>query len=111
MKSLFLDIKRTIKTELGNILEKLTHCHKRREQADLDDCDNETCASTQFLQIQIYQLNDLQESLECYCNVLRVFGFNRAKYDLNLVISFLLPNLFNEKDIEPTVIKKANQFI
>ena len=57
------------------------------------------------------QLNDNQESLERYCNVLPVFGFSSAKYDLNLIKSYLLPILVNERDIEPTVIKKANQFI
>ena len=57
------------------------------------------------------QLFDLQESLERYCNVLPVFGFKSAKYDLNLIKSYLLPILVNERDIEPTVIKKANQFI
>ena len=92
-------------------MEKLTQRHNRREQADLDDCDDETCASTQFLQIQKNQLIDLQESLERYCNVLPVFGFNSAKYDLNLIKSYLLPILVNERNIEPTVIKKANQFI
>ena len=46
LKNLFPDIETTIKKELGSILEKLTHFHKRREQADLDDCDNEICAST-----------------------------------------------------------------
>ena len=40
-----------------------------------------------------------------------MFGFNSAKYDLNLIKSYLLPILVNERDIEPTVIKKANQFI
>ena len=40
-----------------------------------------------------------------------MFGFNSAKYDLNLVKPYLLPNFVNERDIEPTVIKKANQFI
>ena len=40
-----------------------------------------------------------------------LFGCNSAKYDLNLVKSYLLPILVNERDIEPTVIKKANQFI
>ena len=40
-----------------------------------------------------------------------MFGFNSAKYDLNLIKSYLLPILLNEGDIEPTVIKKANQFI
>ena len=57
------------------------------------------------------QLIDLQESLERYCNVLPLFGFNSGKYDLNLIKSYLLPILVNERDIESTVIKKANQFI
>ena len=33
------------------------------------------------------------------------------KYDLNLIKSYLLPILVNERDIEPTVIKKTNHFI
>ena len=45
------------------------------------------------------QLIDLQESLERYCNVLPVFGFNSAKYDLNLIKSYVLPILINERDI------------
>ena len=57
------------------------------------------------------QLFDLHESLERYCNVLPVFGFNSAKYDLNLVKSYVLTILVDERDIEPTVIKKVNQFI
>ena len=40
-----------------------------------------------------------------------LFGFNSAKYDLNLIKSYLLPILVNERDIEPTVITKANHFI
>ena len=111
MKNLFLDIETTIKINLGSNLEKITQRHNRREQVDLDDCDNETCASTQFLQIQKNQLIDLQEFLERYCNVLPAFGFNSANYDLNLIKSYLLSILINERDIEPTVIKKANQFI
>ena len=75
-----------------------------------DDCDNEICASTQLLQMQENQLIVLQESLERYSDVLSVFGFNREKYDLNLIKSYSLPILVNERDIEPTVIKKANQF-
>ena len=70
MKNLFLEIETTIRIKLGIILEKLTQRYNRREQTDLDDCDNEICASTQFLQIQKNQLIDLQESLERYCNVL-----------------------------------------
>ena len=115
MKLFFLDIGTTIKIKLGSILEKLTQCHNRRESARFDmshdNCDNEICVPTQFLQIQRNQLFDLQESLERYCNVLPVFGFNSAECDLNSIKSYLLPILVNERDIEPTVIKKANQFI
>ena len=96
-------------------MEKLTQRQKRRESARFeriqDDCDKEFCSSTQFLQIQKNQLIDLQESLERYCDVLPVFGFKSAKNDLNLIKSYLLPFLVNERDIEPTVIKKTNRFI
>ena len=111
MKNVFFDIETTIKIKLGSILEKLTRRHNRREQADLDDCDNDTCMSTQFLQIQKKHLIDSQEHLERYCNVLPIFGFNSAKYDLNLIKSCFLPVLVNERNIESTVIKNANHFI
>ena len=56
MKNLFLDIETTKKIKRDSILEKLTQRHNRREHARFDmsqnDCDNEICASTQFLQIQ-----------------------------------------------------------
>ena len=114
-KNSFLDIKTTIKNKLGNTLEKLTKRHNRRESARFDmsqdDCDNEICASTQFLQIQKNHIFDLQGSLERYFNVLTAFGFHSAKYDLKLIKSYLLPILVNEREIEPTVIKKVNQFI
>ena len=111
LKNLFPYIKTIVKIKLGSILEKFAQCHNRREQADLEYYDNEICASTQFLQIEKNQLIDLQESLQRYCNVLPVFGFNSAKYDLNLIKSFLLPILVNERDIEPIVFMKSNQFI
>ena len=57
------------------------------------------------------QLIYLQEHLKRYCNVLPVFGFNSAKYDPKLIKFYLLPTLVNERNIEPTVIKKENQFI
>ena len=106
MKNLFLDIETTVKIKLGSILKKLTQRQNRREQADLDDCDNVICASTQFLQIQKNQLIDLQESLDRYCNVLPVFGFNSAKYDLKLIKSYLLPILFNEETLNPLSSRK-----
>ena len=73
------------------------------------DCivEEEKDLSTQFLQMQKNQLIDLQEHFERYCNVLQVFGFNSANYDINLIKSYLLPILVNERDIEPTVIKKS----
>ena len=49
--------------------------------------------------------------MERYFNVLPVVGFNSAKYDLNLIKSYLLPIPVNERNIEPTAIKKTNQFI
>ena len=78
MKNFFFDIETRINIKLGSILEKLTQRNIRREQADLDDCDNETCTSTQFLQIQKKQLIDLQEHLERYCKVLPI-GFQQRK--------------------------------
>ena len=61
--------------------------------------------------MQKNQLIELQEHPERYCNVLPVFGFISEKYDINLTKSYLLPILINEKNMEPTVIKKANQFV
>ena len=61
--------------------------------------------------MQKNHLVDLQEHFERYCNVLPVFGFNSAKYDINLIKSHLLPYLVNDRGSEPTVKKKANQFV
>ena len=61
--------------------------------------------------MQKNQLLDLQEHLERYCNVLPVFGFNSSKYYINLIKRYLLPLLVNERELEPTIIKKANQFV
>ena len=115
MKNLFLDIETTVKIKLGNILEKLTQRHNRESMRGL------TLVKMIMITKFVPQLNshgfkknqiiDLQEALERYYNVLPVFGFNSAKYDLNLIKSYLLPILVNERDIEPTVIEKANQFI
>ena len=67
--------------------------------------------STQFRQRQKNQLIGLQEHFELYCNTLLIFGFNSAKYDINLIKSYLLPIVVNDRQIELTVIKKANQFV
>ena len=60
--------------------------------------------------MQKKQMIELQEHLERYCNVLPVFGFCSAKY-INLIKSYLLPILINERNMEPTLIKKTNQFV
>ena len=67
--------------------------------------------STQFLRIQKNQLMDLTQHLERYVNTLPVFGFNNRRCDLNLINSCLIPYLIFNKEIEPAVNKKANDFI
>ena len=57
------------------------------------------------------QLIDLQEHLDRYCNVLPVFGFNSAKYDINLIKSYLLPIFINESNMEPIVNKKVKRIV
>ena len=116
MKLKFLEIETAIKSKQTRTLESLNerHCRDQRVFEFKDHCfkdDNEKKdASTQFLQMQKNQLIELQEHLERYCNVLLVFGFDSSKYDINLIKSYLLPILINERNMEPTVIKKANQF-
>ena len=111
MKNFFLDIETTIKIKLGSILEKLTQRHNRRSKQIWMIVITKLVPQLNSCRYKKNQLIDLQESLERYCNVLPLFGFNSAKDDLNLIKSFSLPILINERDIEPTVIKKANQFI
>ena len=92
MKNLFLDIETTIKIKLGNILEKLTQCHNWRGQARLDlsqdDCDNEICASTQFLQIQKKSINwssrISRTLLQCFTSV--CFQQSKIRSQLNQIL-------------------------
>ena len=117
MKLKFLEIETAIKSKLTRTLESVNErcCRNQRgfefEDHCFEDDNEEKDASTQFLQMQKNQLTELQEHLERYCNVLQVFGFNSAKYDINLIKSYLLPILINERNMEPIVIKKANQFV
>ena len=115
MKLIFSEVETAIKIKLCAILEQLNQRRNRAEKVSsfVDYCivEEEKDLSTQFLQWQKNQLIDLQENFERYCNVSPVFGFNSAKYDINLITSYLLPILVNEGENEPTVIKKANQFV
>ena len=64
-----------------------------------EDVNDDKVASTQFLQMPKNQLIALHEHVERYCNVVPVFEFNGAKYDINLFKSFLLPKLINERNM------------
>ena len=117
MKLKFLEIEKAIKSKLTRTLETLyeRRCRNQRvfefEDRCFEDDNEEKDASTQFLQMLKNQLVELQEHLERYCNVWPVFGFTSAKYDINLIKSFLLPILINERNMEPTVTEKTNQFV
>ena len=117
MKLKFLEVETPIKSKLTRTLESLNEDRYRNQRVFefedycFEDDNEEKDASTQFLQMQKNELIELQEHLERYCNVLPVFGFNSAKHDINLIKSYLLPILIKERIMEPTVIKKANQFV
>ena len=57
------------------------------------------------------QLIDLMQHLERYTNTLPVFRFNSVRSGINLIKSYLITYLIIEKEIEPSVIKKANDFV
>ena len=117
MKLKFLEVETAIKSKLTRTPDTLNEgrCRNQRvfefEDHCFEDDNEEKDASTQFLQMQKNQLVELQEHLERYCNVLPVFGFNSAKYNINSIKSSSLPILINERNMEHTVIKKANQFV
>ena len=56
------------------------------------------------------QLIDLMQNLERYTNTLPVFRFNSVRYGINFSKSYLITYLIIEKEIEPSVIKKLNDF-
>ena len=115
MKWNFIEVETAIKIKLCAVLEQLNHGRNQAERVSnfADDCfvEEEKDLVTQVLQMQKNQLIDLQEHFKRDCSVLSVFGFNRAKYDINLIKSYLWPILVNEQDIGLKVMKKANQFV
>ena len=119
MRMSFLEIETAIESRLSHVMGLLNERRSRRkatftfedECCEADDSSEEKDVSTQFLHLQKKQLIQLQEHSERYCNVLPVFGFNSGKYDINLIKKYLLPILVEDKDIEPIVIKKANQYM
>ena len=112
MKLNFIEVETAIKIKLCALLEQLNQRLNRAEKVSnfVDNSiieDEEKDLSTQFLQMQKNQSFDLEEHFQRYFNVSPVFGFNSAKYDFNLIKSYLFLILVNERDIEPTVIKKS----
>ena len=116
MRAKFSSFEAIIRARVNAICENLK---KRKDQnASTFECederteeDDEADMSTQFLQMQKNQLLDIQQQFERYVNNLPVFGFNSGKNDLNLIKSYLLRYPIHERDIQPTVIKKANHFV
>ena len=113
----FIEVETAVKIKLFSVLEQLNQRRSQRDRVidfDSDEYFNNTTEeelSTQFLQMEKNQLIELKEQFERYCNTLPVFGFNSAKFDNNLIKSYMLPIPVNKKQFEPTVIKKANQFV
>ena len=116
MQTKFASIQEIINSRVKAIFEKMNEkkgCTNPASDFE-DECieeEEEADMSTQFLQMQKNQLLDLQQHFERYINTFPVFGFNSGKYDLNLIKSYLLPYLIHERDIQPTVIKKANHSV
>ena len=102
-----MEVETKIKSKLTRTLESLNErrCRNQRvfefEDHCFQDDNEEKDASTQCSQMQKNQLIELQEYLESYCNILPVFEFNSAKYDINLIKSYLLPILINGRNMEP----------
>ena len=92
MKLKFLEVETTIRSKLTRTLESLNErrCRKQRVFEFKDHCiedDNEEKhTSTEFLQMRKNQLLELQEHLECYCNVLPVFGFSKLRHQLDQIL-------------------------
>ena len=101
------DVDTAIKSKLTRNLESLNErrCRNQRVFDFEDQCfedDNEKkAASILSSQMQQNQLIELQEHLDRYWNVLPVFGFISAEYDMNVIISYLLSIIINERNMEP----------
>ena len=117
MRKKFQDVEVAVNERMKKIFDQLNECGKNYSSNKFeygDECieDSEDAdLSTQFLRIQKNQNIDLKQHLERYVNTLPVFGFNSGRYDLNLIISFLIPYLIRDKEQKTSVIQKANVFI
>ena len=105
----FLAAEAEIKTRLNDVSSRLQIISET--QPNISSEKDDSNATKSFLRIQQKQLLDLQRHFNNYVDTLPVFGFNSGKYDLNLIKAYIIPHLLNDRAIQPTVIKKANQFI
>ena len=117
MRTNFQEIENFINDRVKKFFDKLNArtLTERQEVFDYEDeCaenEEEDDTSTQSLRIKKNQLIDLKQHLERYVNTLPLFGFNSGRCDLNLLKSYLIPYLIRDKEIDPTVLKKASDFI
>ena len=115
MKLKFLEHETSVNCKLYHFFSTINQrgCCKEPVLELEDECieEKEQDVSTQLLQTQKNQLFNLQDPLKRYCKVLPVYGFNSWKCEINLIKSYLLPVLFNERGFEPIVITKANQVV
>ena len=109
MRPKLLAVEAEIKTRLSDISSRLQVVSET--QPNISNKTEDSNASENFLRFQQKQLPDLQRHFDSYVDTLPVFGFNSGKYDLNLIKTYLIPHLITDRSIQPTVIKKANQFI
>ena len=106
LKPKFLAVEAEIKTRLSDVSSRLQIISET--QPNISSETDDSNATKNFLRIQQKQLFD---HFNNYVDTLPVFGFNSGKYDLNLIKAYIIPHLFNDRAIHPTVIKEANPFI
>ena len=109
-----IDMRTRFKDVTGSLCDKTTNVSNAISSVQTDITGNLALGSPgftiKFLDIKKYILLDLQDSIEEYISTFQVFGFNRSRHDLNLIESYFIRILFNEKISEPLVIKKITQF-
>ena len=105
----FLAVKTEIETRLSDVSSRLQIISET--QPSISSETSNSNATKNFLRIQPKHLLDLQRHFNNFVDTLPVFGFNNGKNQLNLIKAYLIPNILNDRDIQSTVIKKANQFI
>ena len=109
LKPKFLAVEAEIRTRLSDVSSRLQI--NSETQPNISSETDYSNATKKFLRIQQKQLLDFQRHFNNYVDTLPVFGFNSGKYDLNLIKAYIISHLLNDRAIQPTVIKKANQFI